>query len=163
VAAIRPLRDHPTMAASDTRPKVRLRDVTEDDVAVFFEYQADPEAVAMAEFPSRPRAAHDAHWAQIRADPSVVARTIVVDGRIAGNIVCWGPEAERTVGYWLGRQFWGRGIATAALSRFVEELPDRPLQAHVARGNHGSRRVLEKCGFQVVGEAPNELVLRLDR
>jgi RimJ/RimL family protein N-acetyltransferase len=61
-------------------------------------------------------------------------------------------EGEREVGYWLGREFWGRGIATEALSQFLGVVKTRPLFAHVAKHNHGSRRVLEKCGFKVIGE-----------
>ncbi len=45
------------------------------------------------------------------------------------------------------RQFWGRGLATAALAELVEELDQRPLYAWVATSNVGSIRVLEKCGF----------------
>ena len=58
-----------------------------------------------------------------------------------------GPAAGRL----LGRpRFWGRGIATAALTELVAEL-GRPLHAWVARSNLGSIRVLEKCGFVEVG------------
>ena len=51
--------------------------------------------------------------------------------------------------YWVGRDFWGRGIATRALRELVEELQIRPLYAWVATSNLGSIRLLEKCGFVV--------------
>ena len=100
----------------------------------------------MALFPAREREAFDAHWRRILADPSVTVRTIDYDGAVAGNVGSWEQEGRQLVGYWIGREFWGRGIATSALSQLVAEL-GRPLYAWVARSNLGSIRVLEKCGF----------------
>jgi RimJ/RimL family protein N-acetyltransferase len=53
------------------------------------------------------------------------------------------------VGYWIGKEYWGRGIATAALQEFLTHLKMRPLHAYVAKHNKASIRVLEKCGFKV--------------
>lgn len=136
------------------RPGVRLRAVTDEDLPTFFEQQADPEATRMAVFPARDRADFDGHWARIRADETVVIRTIMLDGAVAGNVVCFGPPGAREVGYWLGRTFWGRGVASAALALFLEQVTERPLYAHVAKHNAGSARVLEKCGFRLVTERP---------
>jgi RimJ/RimL family protein N-acetyltransferase len=127
-----------------------LRDVREDDLDVFFEQQREPEGVAMAVFPAREREAFDAHWRRVLADDSNVVRAIEVDGEVAGNIGSWEQDGRRLVGYWIGREFWGRGIATSALSQLAAEL-GRPLHAWVASSNLGSIRVLEKCGFVQVG------------
>ncbi len=135
----------------DLEPVV-LRDVTEADLPVLFEHQADPEASRMAAFPSRDREAFMAHWAKILADDSTVKRTIVCGGRVVGNIGSWEKEGERLVGYWVGREHWGRGIASRALAAFLEIQRTRPLHARVAKHNLGSIRVLEKCGFVVCGE-----------
>ena len=131
---------------------VRLRDVTEADLPIFFEHQLDPEATRMAAFPARDRDAFMAHWAKILADESVGKQTIVVDGQVAGNIGSWGALGERDIGYWIGRQYWGRGVATRALAAFLSYETARPLYAHVAKHNIGSLRVLEKCGFVMCGE-----------
>jgi RimJ/RimL family protein N-acetyltransferase len=64
-----------------------------------------------------------------------------------GNVVSWEHDGERDIGYWVGREHWGKGVATSALSAFLHELETRPLRAHVAHHNVGSIRVLEKCGF----------------
>ena len=106
----------------------------------------------MALMPAREREAFDAHWRRILADPAALVWTIETEGEVAGNVLSWEMEGRQVVGYWLGREFWGRGLATAALGELVEELPMRPLHAWVARSNLGSIRVLEKCGFERVAE-----------
>lgn len=152
---------------------VQLRDVTESDLPIFFEQQLDPEATQMAAFPSRGREGFLAHWTKIMADPSVLIKTILFDGEVAGNIVCFEQLGEREVGYWLGKEYWGQGIATEALQEFLKQIETRPLYAHVAKHNIGSRRVLEKCGFtisgedrffsQILGNDIEEYILILDR
>jgi RimJ/RimL family protein N-acetyltransferase len=141
---------------------VTLRPVVDSDLPVFFEHQRDPEGVAMAGVPSRDEEAFFAHWEKIRARPDGIHRTIEVDGEVAGNVVSWEGDEGRLVGYWIGREHWGRGIATAALRAFLEEIPERPLHALVHADNAGSIRVLEKCGFVQVGEDEEGPVFRLD-
>jgi RimJ/RimL family protein N-acetyltransferase len=151
--------------------RVRLRDVRDDDLPTLFEHQTDPEANRMANFEARDRNAFMAHWAKILRDNSVVVRTIDVEGRVAGNIVSWEHDGERDIGYWIGHDHWGKGVATAALTAFLVELDTRPLHAHVAAHNTGSIRVLEKCGFERSGEERlpvnvdkvQELLMKLDR
>jgi RimJ/RimL family protein N-acetyltransferase len=137
-----------------------LRDVVESDLPVFFEHQADPEAVAMADFPAREREAFDAHWERILADDTLTKKTIVFEGQVAGNAVSWTQDGRRLVGYWLGKEFWGKGLATRALTELVDELGTRPLHAYVAPTNIGSIRVLEKCGFVRSDEDQDLYVLR---
>lgn len=131
---------------------VNLRDVTESDLPILFEQQLDPEAAAMAAFPSRNREAFMDHWRKLMADPSLLLRTVLFDGQIAGSIVCFELEGEREVGYWIGKEFWGKGIATQALMQFLDLIQTRPLYGHVAKHNVASRRVLEKGGFKLIGE-----------
>jgi RimJ/RimL family protein N-acetyltransferase len=127
---------------------VRLRELEPRDLPVFYEQQLDPDATRMAAFPSRDRAAFDAHWAtNIIGNADAVTRTILADGQVAGNIGSWPQDGARFVGYWIGKEYWGRGIATRALAAFVDVVPERPLYACVAEHNVGSIRVLEKCGF----------------
>jgi RimJ/RimL family protein N-acetyltransferase len=130
-----------------TPPGVSLRDVVDSDLPIFFEQQRDAEANRMAAFPAREHGAFMAHWAKIRGDAANVIQTIVAEGAVAGNIGSWVAGEERLVGYWVGREWWGRGIATAALREFVGQVRTRPLRAYVAKHNVGSIRVLEKCGF----------------
>ena len=131
---------------------VLLRDITESDLPIFFEQQLDPDATEMAAFPSRDGDAFMAHWAKVMADDSVILKTVLFNEHVAGNMVSFEISGKREVGYWIGKEYWGKGIATRALTVFLDHVKTRPLYAHVARHNIGSRRVLEKCGFTIVGE-----------
>jgi RimJ/RimL family protein N-acetyltransferase len=140
---------------------VTLREVRASDLPIFFANQLDPEANWMAAFAAEDptdRDAFDAHWARIVANETITTRTILVGDEVAGNIVAFPAGGVLDVGYWLGKRFWGRGIATRALAAFLEIVTVRPLHAHVAHDNIASRRVLEKCGFIVTGHgsAPSD-------
>jgi RimJ/RimL family protein N-acetyltransferase len=139
---------------------VTLRAVTDSDLPIFFEQERDTESRHMAAFTSRDgddRDAFMAHWARVRGEDSSVTRTILYDEQVAGSVGSWlepgdSTEAQRHLGYWLGKAYWGKGIATRALTLYLRELPTRPLYAHAAKDNHGSIRVLEKCGFTLLSE-----------
>jgi RimJ/RimL family protein N-acetyltransferase len=112
------------------------------------------------------------HWkSNVLADPTVTARTVLADGEVAGNVVSFGWDGKREVGYWIGRGHWGKGIATQALGAFLQVETARPLYAAVAKHNLGSIRILEKCGFTPADDSdlppPNDEVefvfLRIDR
>jgi RimJ/RimL family protein N-acetyltransferase len=141
---------------------VSLRVVEPTDLPVLYEHQRDPLASAMAAFAARERDAFMAHWERILADPEVRVRAVEVDGRLAGNVLSFVHDGRREVGYWIGREFWGGGVATAALAAFLDLETERPLYAGVARWNAGSLRVLEKHGFAACGEDGDLLILRLD-
>jgi RimJ/RimL family protein N-acetyltransferase len=150
-----------------TDPRVRLRPVEDADLPIFLAHQDDPIAAAMASFPTRAPDAFYEHWGKIRADPTNVTRAIVVDDEVVGDIVSWLDDGRRQVGYWIGRDHWGKGFATASLRLLLGEIIDRPVTAHVALDNIGSQRVVEKCGFVRIGEAVaddgvHEAIFRLD-
>jgi RimJ/RimL family protein N-acetyltransferase len=131
-----------------------LREVRDEDAAVLFEQWADPVAAHMAAFigPDHvDRTTFERRLARLSADETVINNVVVVDGEVVGTIGSWGGPDEREVTYWIGRSFWGKGIATAALEAFLTVDPTRPLHARVASDNVASRRVLEKCGFHVIG------------
>ncbi len=105
----------------------------------------------MAAFPARDKDAFTAHWTKILSDDTVVKKTIVLDGQVAGNVVSFDLCGERLVGYWIGREYWGKGVATKGLTEFLGEVKVRPLHARVAKHNAASIRVLQKCGFTISG------------
>ncbi len=131
-----------------------LRHVLEDDLRIFFEHQRDAEATAMAAFPAREWDAFMSHWRhKVLGNLANEARTILVDDQVAGYVGSWDQDGKRLVGYWIGREYWGRGIARSALDEFLKGHEHRrPIHAYVALPNSRSIRVLEKCRFQRVGE-----------
>ncbi len=139
--------------------EVTLRDVTQSDLPILYEQQLDPEASRLAAVPSRDRDAFDAHWEKILADETVRIKTIEADGEVAGNVLSFPRDGKTEVGYWIGKEFWGRGIATRALAEFLALVDERPIHAAVAEHNPGSMRVLEKCGFVLRGKEDDGMLL----
>jgi len=152
-----------------------LRKVESSDLETFYQHQLDPQAIRMAAFVSKDRkdkAVFDAHWKKILSSPQNRNRTIVADGQVAGYIACYPNGENIEVTYWLGREFWGKGLATQALTRMLDLVVERPIFARAATDNIGSIRVLQKCGFKIIGkdkgfangrgEETEEYILRLD-
>ena len=96
----------------------------------------------------------------------------IYNGCVAGSVASYGPAGELEVTYWLGRDYWGKGIATSALREFLKLVTVRPLHGRAAKDNLASLRVLAKCGFKVAGQDKGfanargkeieELVLKLE-
>jgi RimJ/RimL family protein N-acetyltransferase len=156
--------------------EVVLRDVTPADLPLFFDQERDVVAARMAAFTAEDpddREAFGAHWARILANPAIATQTVVAGGRVAGYVASFEREGQPEVCYWLGREHWGRGVATRALAALLERVRARPMYARAARDNVASIRVLEKCGFVPVAEGRYfshsrgvevpELVLKLER
>ena len=134
-----------------------LRDVVNDDLPIFFEQQLDMEANYMAAFTAKDptnREAFTAHWDRILANETVILKTIIFDGQVVGSVSSYEEEGKPEVTYWLGKEYWGKGIATWALKEFLTyNNKTRPIYARVAKDNLGSRRVLEKCDFKIIRES----------
>lgn len=129
-----------------------LRNIQDEDLPIFFEHQRDEVALRMAGFPMRERDAFLTHWRTNVLRSENLNRAIVVGGTVVGYIGSWPQDGLRLIAYWIGREHWGRGIATRALTEFLVLESIRPLHAYVAVHNVGSMRVLEKCGFRTVAE-----------
>ncbi len=84
---------------------------------------------------------------------------IEVDGEAVGAIgILFRTDIERCsaeLGYWLGEDFWGGGVITAAIRCFTDWAMPRfsltRVYAEVMAENPASGRVLEKAGFERVG------------
>ena len=136
--------------------ELSLRDVVDTDLPIFFEHQLDREANHMAAFTAKDptdQEAFLAHWQRILPDTTVIIKTIISSGQVVGSVASYEDEGQPEVTYWLGREYWGKGIATWALKEFLaQHNRRRPIYARVATDNLGSRRVLEKCGFTIIDE-----------
>ena len=143
------------MEISSVTDNLQLRDLLADDLEIFFQQQLDPDANYMAAFtPKDPgdHAAFTARWARILADKTILIKTILCEGQVAGSVSSYRWSGEPEVTYWLGKEFWGKGIATWALREFLKYERSRPIFARVAKDNLASLRVLQKCGFEITGE-----------
>ena len=155
--------------------EIGFREVEATDLEAFYRHQLDPEANRMAAFVGKnpaDKTAFLARWERILKSPGITTRTIVVDGQVVGHISCYPDGDHKEVTYWIGREFWGQGLASRALREMLDLVADRPIFARAATDNVASIRVLQKCGFQVVGRNTDfangrgadaeEFILRLD-
>ena len=134
---------------------VALREVTDDDVEVFFDHLQDPKAVHMAAFtPKDPadREAHWAHWRKILGDDSITTKAILFEDQVVGHVASFERSGMQEVTYWISQEHWGKGLATRALAEFLDQVRARPMYARTVKDNAASLRVLEKCGFAISGE-----------
>jgi RimJ/RimL family protein N-acetyltransferase len=142
-------------ATSASRPAViHLRRTLPTDVPALFQFQLDPAANQLAGTKPRDRAAFDARWEEILRDPpnspaGVTPRVIIADGLLVGSINIFPQEDTDSIGYWIVREHWGRGIATRAIALLIGEVATRPLYARVAAHNAASLRALERNGFVI--------------
>ena len=105
----------------------------------------------------------------------------LADGR-AWHLVITGQEGEKEVvvggvglrlskdarsarlGYWVGRRFWGHGVASEAAGKLARwamaNLDLDRLEATVATDNPGSIAVLRRIGFRHVGEGMESFLAR---
>lgn len=100
----------------------------------------------------------------LNSDPNdTFAFAIDVDGKAVGSIGAFrqGNIHFRTaeLGYYLAEEYWGRGIMTSAVRQLCEKLFAETdiirIFAEPFDYNVGSRRVLEKAGFQLEGIMKN--------
>ncbi|MFB9414251.1 GNAT family N-acetyltransferase [Dactylosporangium matsuzakiense] len=160
--------DKPQVAAT-------LRPLREDDLPTMFDIQFDAEAQRQAAFvdgSGRDREAYYAKFRKILADDAIVKRAVEVGGEVVGSAAAYPSRGAMEVTYWIRRDWWGRGVATAALAALVAEVPGRPIYGGAVADNVGSLRVLERNGFVPVGREEGfaearqatvtELVYRLD-
>ncbi|WP_434931117.1 GNAT family N-acetyltransferase [Shewanella sp. HL-SH5] len=131
--------------------------ITEADLATLFAFESDPVASKMADFPARDKADFYLHWQQkVIGVPDAIAQGIWQQGKLIGSMLSWCDpkdsliENGRLIGYWINREYWGRGIATQALELFLPLLPKTPLFAYIAAHNIGSLKVIKRYGFMPV-------------
>lgn len=131
--------------------RVNLRDPTDADFEPIFAMTQDPVANAMSMVHPLSRELFKQRWHRQLGEREI-AKAILYDGETVGKVGSFTVEDETHVGYLIAQSHWGKGIMSEALRQFLELVEHRPLMAHVASSNTGSRRVLEKCGFVLIDE-----------
>ncbi len=133
---------------------MQLRPTTIADLETLYTFQLDDEAAYIAAFVSEDRAdkaAYIAKWTKHLASDKAISYTITIDDQVTGSVGSYEMEGEWQITYWLDKQFWGRGIATAAAKEFLKLFPTRPLYGRAAFDNIASIKVMQNCGFVHVG------------
>jgi ribosomal-protein-alanine N-acetyltransferase len=103
--------------------------------------------------------------AAVKVEP-ITDFCIEVNGGAVGGIgIHLGIDVHRhtaELGYWLGEEFWARGIMTEAVAAFTdfcfEEFQLRRVYAEPFANNPASARVLEKAGFTFEGRLKNNVL-----
>ena len=114
---------------------VSLRPLEDRDLDTIFQQVTDPESIRMAAFTAEDQTDRRAfldRTSRLRADKSVLHLVIDVDGAAAGTIGFFRIDDQPEVTYWVGRTYWGKGIASAALQILLAEIAERPLFARAA-------------------------------
>jgi len=133
---------------------IKLRRTEISDLDSLFLFQLDKEASYLAAFmPKDPtnKSAYMTKYSKLLSDPTINNQTILIDNVIVGSIAKFVMEGKAEITYWIDRNFWGQGIATKALTLFLDNETTRPLFGRTAFDNFSSQKVLEKCGFVKIG------------
>jgi RimJ/RimL family protein N-acetyltransferase len=164
-------------AAPDAAPEeaLRLRPWRAEDAPDFRALLDDPEIWRHLPepYPAPLTAALAADLIALAALPHHDVRAIERGGAPVGQVRLAFPPgaADRRSGeisYWLGRRWWGRGIASAAIRRFTglcfAERPDlEAIFARVHRDNAASARAVARAGYRDEGPAPDDPAIRIFR
>ena len=133
--------------------KIELRDFRLEDAANVAQLVGDEEVSKWTSNIPFPYSEQDAiNWISTTASDSFKSPYAVeMNGLLSACVSYWPHESGGIeVGYWVGREFWGKGICTKALKLLMtnDEFPARmDVYAKVMAQNIGSQRVLAKCGF----------------
>lgn len=154
--------------------RLLLRPWEDGDAAQLYRHACDPEVGPRAGWPVHKDEADSLQVIRgVLSAPETYAVVLKETGLPVGSIGLKEPEvcdedlpdgaAQKEIGYWVGRAFWGRGIipeaVRAVLRRGFEDLNCDVIWCGHYDFNDQSRRVIEKCGFhrRVIRETTNLL------
>jgi len=143
-----------------SKSAVSLRPYQLDDADRLAVLLNDPDVTAMTASIPYPYARSDAEafLSNARNDEGrVVGRAILLDGELVGGVGLGPrPNGREELGYWVGKAYWGQGIATRAVAQFLDALRsidlEGPIHAATVRSNEASQKVLLSNGFVFAGE-----------
>ena len=138
-----------------TTERLVMREFRPDDAATFQTLASDWEVARMTSDIPHPLS-HDQALQWLQPSSGEVRLAVTENGVMAGGVGYFRRSSGAAeVGFWLGRRFWGRGIATEAVTALlVHGFAVGRLAAMTSShfvDNAASRRVLVKCGFEPAG------------
>jgi len=144
---------------------VVLRRWRESDADALFALASDPIVGQMARFPTHTDKEESLRVIrEIFCKPEFYAVVSREDGAVVGCISLY-PRTKGvdvyedeglTIGYWMGRPYWGRGFMTDAVKTLCDRcrrsglFKCRRIIGFTSVDNAASRRVMEKVGFRHV-------------
>ena len=134
--------------------EIELKHTNQNDLETLFLFQLDKDANYLAAFTSKNPSDKNAYiekWTRILSDEKVNIKTILLKKKIVGSIAKFEMDGNAEITYWIGKDFWGKGIASNALKQFLEIEKTRPIFGRIAFDNLGSKKVLESCEFSKIG------------
>jgi RimJ/RimL family protein N-acetyltransferase len=143
-----------------SNPSVSLRPYALEDADRLAVLLNDPDVTAMTASIPYPYARSDAEAFLSNArneEGRSVGRAIIFDGALVGGVGLGPrPNGREELGYWVGKAYWGQGIATRAVALFLDLLREMglegPIHAATVRTNEASQKVLRSNGFVFSGE-----------
>ncbi|MEU8433957.1 GNAT family protein [Streptomyces sp. NPDC029216] len=154
---------------------VEMRGLAVDDAAGLADVLTRNRAYLAPYEPSRPEAFYTEAGQRARIEGMLDERDggrlvpyVLVEaagGAVVGAMnlgsIAYGPLCSGGVGYWVDREWHGKGLATAALEEVCraarDELGLHRIEAQTLVDNTASMRVLAKAGFTEIGLAPRYL------
>ena len=145
--------------------RVALRKWQEGDASALFALASDPTLGQMARFPTHADMAESLRVIrEIFCKPEFYAVVSREDGAVIGCIslhprtkgVDVYEAEELTIGYWMGRPYWGHGFMTEAVMTLCDRCRSsglfkcKRIIGFTSTDNAGSQRVMEKAGFRHV-------------
>src|SRR5882762_4188786 len=110
--------------------EIILRKTEIIDLESFYIFQLDNEANYLAAFTSKDPADKTAYlqkYSKFLNDRTINMQTIIVDQIIAGSVAKFEMEGEAGITYWIDKKYWGKGVATMALKKFLTIENTRPI------------------------------------
>lgn len=144
---------------------IQLRRTRPEDLELLHGFELDDTSNALAGPKPRDWPTFLERWRVILADPDgsatgVTPRVIEADGLVVGSINISPHQGVDSIGYWIDRLHWGRGIATRAVGCMLSEFCRRPLFATTSGTNLAPIRVLVKNGFELLDREMTAETLR---
>lgn len=158
--------------------RVLLRPWRESDADALFALASDPIVGQMARFPTHADKAESLRvireifckpefYAVVSRENDAVIGSISLHPRTKGADV-YGAE-ELTIGYWMGKTYWGHGFMTEAVKMLCDRCRSsglfkcRRIIGFTSTDNVGSQRVMAKAGFHLVEIKDNVCCYSLQR
>jgi len=136
--------------------------ITEDDIRALYPLGNNKDVSWM----SGGGLIHPITYEEFRTQNSIAVSKAI--GELQSYVIRWGdvvigsvgyfrrtPDAPLEIGYWIGKDYWGKGIATKALMLAIDAMKKSGLTGTIFAttmvDNLASRHILSKCGFIEIG------------